>query len=58
MKTYRDYSHVPEDARYLGSEDGDGTMSESLADAIDDALAPIKLIEDGIAHYFDEAIEC
>ena len=58
MKTYRDYSHVPKHAQYLGNEDGDGTMYESLADAIDEALAPVKLIEDGIAHYFDEAIEC
>jgi hypothetical protein len=53
MKTYRNYVDLPKNAIYLGSENGDGSMYEDLADALDYAVAPIKLIEDGIAHYFN-----
>lgn len=55
MKTYRNYADLPAHAVYLGSEYGDGSMDESLFDAIDDAIAPVKLIENGQAHYFDVA---
>lgn len=53
MKTYTRYSDVPKNAIYLGSENGDGTMSEGLADAIDDAIAPVELIDEHGAHYFE-----
>ena len=57
MKTYRNYADLPRHAIYLGGEHGDGTIDENVFDAIDDAIAPVKLIEDGLAHYFDVAVE-
>ncbi len=54
MKTYIRYSDLPKNAGYLGSENGDGTIDEALANDIDDAVEPVQLIEptDQI-HYFD-----
>ena len=54
MKTYIRYSDLPKGAAYLGSENGDGTIDEALANDIDDAVEPVQLIEptDQI-HYFD-----
>ena len=58
MKTYRDYSEIPETATYLGGTYPDGTIDMSTMDAIEDALAPVCLIEtDGSRHYFETAIE-
>lgn len=54
MKTYRMYSELPSPVFYLGSEDN-GCISESLADALDEALAPVCLVEGGTRHYFDTA---
>jgi hypothetical protein len=44
----------PEHAAYLGSEHGDGSMDENLADAVDAAIEPVAYRdEEGIRHYFD-----
>jgi hypothetical protein len=57
MKTYRDYSHLPAHAAYIGGSYPDGSIDLSTLDALDDALAPVCLIEsDGTRHYFDIAI--
>ena len=54
MKTYTDYDDLPVSAIYLGSEYGDGSMDESLADAIAEAMIPARLREgDGTYSYFD-----
>jgi hypothetical protein len=54
MKTYSHYDHLPRTARYLGSEFGDGSMDESLADAIASAIEPVRLRDDdGTYSYFD-----
>jgi hypothetical protein len=54
MKTYTTYNAIPKNAVYLGSEDGNGCMSESTADSIDQALQPVRLREDdGTYSYFD-----
>jgi hypothetical protein len=56
--TYRDYSNIPAGAAYLGGSYPDGSIDLSTLDAIDDALAPVCLIEsDGTRHYFETAIE-
>lgn len=56
MKTYTRYEDLPAQARYLGSENGDGTMYETLADHIDMALHPVRLREpDGTYSYFELA---
>ena len=54
MKTYTKFSDVPASASYIGSEHGDGSMDENLADYIDAAneLA-VYVDDDGIGHYFD-----
>jgi len=58
MQTYREYSDLPPNAAYLGGSYPDGSIDLSTLDAIDDALAPVCLIEsDGTRHYFDTAIE-
>jgi hypothetical protein len=58
MQTYRDYSDLPPTAAYLGGSYPDGSIDLSTLDAIDDALAPVCLIDtDGTRHYFDIAIE-
>lgn len=57
MKTYTPET-LPAHATYLGSTFGDGSIDESLADAIADAFAPVRVREpDGTFSYFDEARE-
>lgn len=56
MHTYYDYSKIPKHAVYLGSESGGG-MCEELFDAIDAALDPVRLVDDGVIAYFDIAKE-
>ena len=54
MKTYARYEHLPKNCHYLGSELGDGTMYESLADAIERAVYVVRLRdEDGTYIYFE-----
>lgn len=54
MKTFTDYDALPPSALYLGSEYGDGSMDEALADAVAEALHPARLREDdGTFSYFD-----
>jgi hypothetical protein len=54
MKTYTTYEHLPKNCHYLGSESGDGTMYESLADAIDRAVYVVRLRDDdGTYSYFE-----
>lgn len=55
MKTYIRYEDVPKGALYIGSENPDGSMAETLADAIDAAIAPVELIDEHGAHYFEIA---
>lgn len=58
MKTYRNYADLPPAADYIGGEYPDGTIDESTVDALNDALAPVCLIEsDGSRHYFETAQE-
>lgn len=54
MKTFRQFSDVPAGASYLGSEHGDGSISEELADYIEAANEPARYLDgDGISHFFD-----
>ena len=54
MKTFNSYNAIPSNAIYLGSEYGDGTITETLDDMISEAIEPIRFRdEDGIHHYFD-----
>jgi hypothetical protein len=53
MKTYVQYDDLPKNAAYLGSGYPSGEVDEMLADLIDDAIKPAKLLADGITHYFD-----
>lgn len=54
MRTYTDYDDLPPSALYLGSEHGDGSMDEALADAVAEALIPARLREeDGTYSYFE-----
>ena len=54
MKTYTTYEDLPSFAHYLGSENGDGSMQEAVANAIDFAIEPVRLKEqDGTYSYFD-----
>jgi hypothetical protein len=54
MKTFTNYSAIPQSAIYLGSEWGDGSMTETLDDMIGEAIEPICFRDDdGIHHYFD-----
>jgi hypothetical protein len=54
MKTLTSYNAVPQTAIYLGSEYGDGTMTEALDDMINEAIELIRFRDDdGIHHYFD-----
>lgn len=58
MKTYTRYDDLPSHARYIGSENGDGSMYASLLEDIENAFAPVRLREpDGTFSYFDEARE-
>ena len=54
MKQFSSYEAIPSDAVYLGSESGDGSMGETLADMILEAVNPCTFKDsDGIRHYFD-----
>ena len=54
MKTLNSYNAIPQTAIYLGSEYGDGTITEALDDMISEAIEPIRFRDDdGIHHYFD-----
>ena len=54
MQTVTDYSLVPNNAAYLGSEHPDGSMDEFIMDALDAAIEPICFRdENGVRHYFD-----
>jgi hypothetical protein len=54
MKIYTKYIDVPAGASYLGSEHGDGSIDENLADAIDAAIEPAAYRDDdNVRHYFD-----
>jgi hypothetical protein len=54
MKIYTKYIDVPAGASYLGSEHGDGSIDENLADAIDAAIEPACYRDDdNMGHYFD-----
>ncbi len=54
MKTFSTYESIPASAIYLGSEHGDGSIEETTADAIADAIEPVFFRdEDGQRHYFD-----
>lgn len=54
MKTFNSYNAIPSSAIYLGSEYGDGTITETLDDMISEAIEPIRFRDDdGIHHYFD-----
>jgi len=55
MKTYIRYEDVPKGAQYLGAENGDGTMYEELANAIENALEPVQLIDAFGVVYFEVA---
>jgi len=58
MKTYRDYTDLPENAAYIGGSYPDGSIDLSTLDAIDHAIDPACLHDaDGTRHYFDLAIE-
>lgn len=47
-------TQAPEHAAYLGSEHGDGSIDENLADAIDAAIEPAAYRDDdNVRHYFD-----
>ena len=55
MKTYNNIDDIPAAAVYLGSENGDGSMYESLADAIGSPwlIQVMRLREpDGTYSYF------
>jgi hypothetical protein len=54
MKQFPTYESIPSNAIYLGSENGNGEMGETLADMILEAISPATFKDsDGIRHYFD-----
>lgn len=54
MKQFSSYEAIPSSAIYLGSESGDGSMGETLADMILESINPATFKDnDGIRHYFD-----
>ena len=55
MKTYTTYADIPENNEYLGCEDGNGCMSECLADLIDRAInTVVRLREDDATYSYFE----
>lgn len=54
MKIYTSYESLPANTEYLGSEDGNGCMSENLADIIDQSINPVKLREDDNTYSYFE----
>mgnify|MGYP003339769409 CR=1 FL=1 len=58
MKTYSSYESLPKQAHYIGSQFGDGSIDESLADCLELAVNPIRLREpDGTYSYFDVLVQ-
>lgn len=55
MQRFRNYDALPAHARYIGSTHGDGSMDESVADAIARAAAPAYFDDETGRHYFDTA---
>lgn len=54
MKQYSSYEAIPNNAIYLGSENGAGNMGEYLADALLEAIYPATFKDsEGVRHYFD-----
>ena len=54
MRIYNTYEDIPEEAIYLGSENGDGSIQEELLNYVNEATNPICLKDyQGIKHYFD-----
>jgi hypothetical protein len=53
MKTFINYEDIPKNNIYLGSELGDGSMMEELDIYIRESINPVRLLDDGIYHYFD-----
>ena len=54
MQTYTNYKDIPANSRYLGSENGDGSIYEELDNLINEAKNPVRLKEDdGNYSYFD-----
>lgn len=54
MKTYTEYSNIPGNAIYLGSEHGDGTIEEATDEALNEAINPVKYRDpEGVHHFFD-----
>jgi hypothetical protein len=55
VKTYLAYENLPSNAYYLGSQFGDGSVDESLADLLaDNFLEIVRLKEpDGTFSYFE-----
>ena len=55
MKTVRDYSLIPSNYFYIGGSYPDESIDESVIDDVENAIAPIKLIDDddGTIHFFD-----
>lgn len=56
MKRFENYDQLPSWAKYIGSESGDGSIYERVADEIDAAIEPAYFKEDGIRHFFDVAV--
>jgi hypothetical protein len=42
---------------YIGSENPDGSIWESVLNSLDRAIDPVYMIEDGCKHYFESAKE-
>ena len=54
MKQFPTYESIPSSAIYLGSENGNGEMGETLADMILEAIYPVTFKDSNdIRHYFD-----
>jgi hypothetical protein len=54
MKQFPTYESIPSNAIYLGSENGNGEMGETLEDMILEAIEPATFKDsDNIRHYFD-----
>ena len=56
MKTYTEYEALPTPNEYLGSEDGNGYMTETLADLIAQSINPVKLREDDNTYSYFEVL--
>jgi hypothetical protein len=58
MKTLRSFAEIPPSARFIGAGYPDGTIDESVRDALDDALDPARVRDPaGAWFYFELAQE-